>query len=154
MLRRELDLSECRGVSGSALQGILTGALPALESVMLTGIPEVSNSLLAEMGLGLPLRHISVAKCTAIGDQGLRGLAAASPQLLTLRADQCTKITDDGVVALAESCKELQACFVQPCMSTCLPACSCWLKLCRGASVWQINSKCVAFANTSMIKCC
>ncbi len=108
MLRRELDLSECRGVSGSALQGILTGALPALESVMLTGIPEVSNSLLAEMGLGLPLRHISVAKCTAIGDQGLRGLAAASPQLLTLRADQCTKITDDGVVALAESCKELQ----------------------------------------------
>lgn len=108
MLRRELDLSECRGVSGSALQGILTGALPALESVLLTGIPEVSNSLLAEMGLGLPLRHISVAKCTAIGDQGLRGLAAASPQLLTLRADQCTKITDDGVVALAESCKELQ----------------------------------------------
>ncbi|DBB02954.1 hypothetical protein WJX77_009284 [Trebouxia sp. C0004] len=114
-LLRELDLSECRGVSGSALQAILTGALPALESVMLTGIPEVSNSLLAEMGLGLPLRHISVAKCTAIGDEGLRGLAAASPQLLTLRADQCTKITDDGVVALAESCKELQVLSLHGC---------------------------------------
>ncbi len=105
---RELDLSECRGVSGSALQAVLTGALPALECVMLTGIPEVSNSLLAEMGLGLPLRHISIGLCTAVGDEGLRGLAAACPQLLTLRADQCVKITDDGMVALAESCKELQ----------------------------------------------
>ena len=105
---RELDLSECRGVSGSALQATVTGALPGLESVMLTGIPEVSNGLLAEMGLGLQLRHISVARCTAIGDEGLRGLAAASPQLLTLRADQCVKITDDGVIALAESCKEMQ----------------------------------------------
>ena len=106
-------------MSGSALQAILTGALPALESVMLTGIPEVSNSLLAEIGLGLPLRHISVAKCTAIGDKGLRGLAAASPQLLTLRADQCTKITDDGVVALAESCKELQVKIQSTCQLAC-----------------------------------
>lgn len=112
-------MSECRGVSGSALQAILTGALPALECVLLTGIPEVSNSLLAEMGLGLPLRHISVAKCTAIGDEGLRGLAAASPQLLTLRADQCTKITDDGVVALAESCKELQVKIQSTCQLAC-----------------------------------
>lgn len=95
-------------MSGSALQATVTGALPGLESVMLTGIPEVSNGLLAEMGLGLQLRHISVARCTAIGDEGLRGLAAASPQLLTLRADQCVKITDDGVIALAESCKEMQ----------------------------------------------
>ncbi len=106
-------------MSGSALQAILTGALPALECVLLTGIPEVSNSLLAEMGLGLPLRHISVAKCTAIGDEGLRGLAAASPQLLTLRADQCTKITDDGVVALAESCKELQVKIQSTCQLAC-----------------------------------
>lgn len=98
-------------MSGAALQAILTGALPALESVMLTGIPEVSNALLAEMGLGLPLRHISVARCIAIGDEGLRGLAAACPQLLTLRADQCVKITDDGVVALSETCKELQVVF-------------------------------------------
>ena len=105
---RELDLSECRGVSGAALQAVLTGALPALESVMLTGIPEVSNSLLAEMGLGLSLRHISVANCIAVGDEGLRGLAVACPQLLTLKADKCTKITDDGIVAIAESCKELQ----------------------------------------------
>lgn len=105
---RELDLSECRGVSGAALHSILTGALPLLESVMLTGIPEVSNALLAEMALGLPLRHISVARCAGVSDEGLRALAAACPHLLTLRADACTKITDAGIVALAESCKELQ----------------------------------------------
>ena len=75
---------------------------------MLTGIPEVSNALLAEMALGLPLRHISVARCGGVSDEGLRGLAAACPHLLTLRADACTKITDAGIVALAESCKELQ----------------------------------------------
>lgn len=107
---RNLDLSECRGVSGSALQSILTGAMPALESVMLTGIPEVSNTLLAEMALGLPLRHINVARCTAVSDEGLRGLAAACPQLLSLQADACIKITDAGVVALSESCRELQVC--------------------------------------------
>ena len=105
---RELDLSECRGVSGMALQRILTSDLPALESVMLTGIPEVSNTLLAEMGLDLPLRHIGVSNCTLVGDEGLRGLAVACPQLLTLKADKCTKITEEGVVALADSCKELQ----------------------------------------------
>ena len=105
---RELELSECRGVSGAALQAVLTGALPALETVLLTGIPEVSNSLLAEMGLGLPLRHINVANCIAVGNEGLRGLAVACPQLLTLNADKCTKVTDEGVVAIAESCKELQ----------------------------------------------
>ena len=107
-IARELELSECRGVSGAALQAVLTGAMPALETVLLAGIPEVSNSLLAEMGLGLPLRHISVANCTAVGDEGLRGLAVACPQLLTLNADKCTKITDEGVVAIAESCKEMQ----------------------------------------------
>lgn len=107
---RELDLSECRGVSGSALQSILTGAMPALESIMLTGIPEVTNTLLAEMALGLPVRHLSVARCTAVNDEGLRGLAAACPHLLTLQADDCVKITDAGIVALAESCKELQVC--------------------------------------------
>lgn len=107
---RELDLSECRGVSGAALQSILTGALPALESVMLTGIPEVGNALLAEMALGLPLRHVSVARCSSVSDEGLRGLAAACPQLLSLHVDACTKITDAGIVALAESCKELQVC--------------------------------------------
>ena len=115
---RNLDLSECRGVSGSALQSILTGAMPALESVMLTGIPEVSNTLLAEMALGLPLRHINVARCTAVSDEGLRGLAAACPQLLSLQADACIKITDAGVVALSESCRELQVCempLVQQC---------------------------------------
>ena len=95
-------------MSGTALQSILTGALPALESVMLTGIPEVGNALLAEMALGLPLRHVSVARCSGVSDEGVRGLAAACPHLLTLRADACTKITDAGIVALAESCKELQ----------------------------------------------
>ena len=95
-------------MSGAALQSVLTGALPALESVMLTGIPEVGNALLAEIALGLPLRHVTVARCSSVGDEGLRGLAAACPHLLTLRADACTKITDAGIVALAESCKELQ----------------------------------------------
>lgn len=114
-LLRELDLSECRGVSGAALHSILTGALPLLESVMLTGIPEVSNALLAEMALGLPLRHISVARCAGVSDEGLRALAAACPHLLTLRADACTKITDAGIVALAESCKELQVLSLHGC---------------------------------------
>lgn len=110
---RELDLTECRGVSHAALQSALTGALPALETVILAGIPEVSNALLAEMALGISLKHLSVGRCAQVGDEGLRGLAVACPQLQTLRAEKCTKITDDGVVAMAEGCKELQVCVVR-----------------------------------------
>ena len=94
------------------MQAALTGGLPALASVTLAGIPEVSNALLAEIALNTPIRHLSVGRCAGIGDEGLRGLAAACPQLQTLRVDKCSKISDDGIVALAEGCKELQVCLL------------------------------------------
>lgn len=107
-------------MSLTALQAALTGALPALETVSLAGIPEVSNALLAELALGIPLKHLSVGRCAQVGDEGLRGLAAACPQLQSLRAEKCTKITDDGVVALAEGCKELQVCIANVLCIQCL----------------------------------
>ena len=60
--RRELDLEGCRGVGAAALQKVLLGALPALERVVLDGIPEVNDALLTEVALSTPVRRISFSR--------------------------------------------------------------------------------------------
>lgn len=58
----ELDLEGCRGVGAAALQRVLLGALPALEQVVLDGIPEVNDALLTEVALSTPVRRISFSR--------------------------------------------------------------------------------------------
>ena len=56
--------------------------------------------------------------CPQVGDGALAGIAAGCPTLLALRADHCSKVTDVGVLALAESCSHLEVglpCLLQTC---------------------------------------
>jgi len=52
-----LDLDECRGLSAGDLLIALTG-LKQLRSICLNGIPEVSDTLLAEIAQALPLTEV------------------------------------------------------------------------------------------------
>ncbi|KAK9811364.1 hypothetical protein WJX72_002569 [[Myrmecia] bisecta] len=112
---RELDLDECRGISAASLQRIFTARLASLSSLCLNGIAEVSDQLLTEAALSVPLRQLSICHCPAVTDAGLRGLAAGRPQLEGLALDDVGKVTGAGLEALAESCRSLQVLSLKRC---------------------------------------
>lgn len=57
---------------------------------------------------GCKLPSCFCCSCPQVGDGALAGIAAGCPTLLALRADHCSKVTDVGVLALAESCSHLE----------------------------------------------
>jgi hypothetical protein len=69
---------------------------------------QVTDALLTEVALNCPLRTLSVRNCSAVTDRGMRAIAAGAPQLTALIADDVRPITDDALVALSESCRDLQ----------------------------------------------
>ena len=46
-----------------------------------------------------------------VTDVGLCALSAARPELEALYMDECLRVTDEGVVAIANGCKHLQVCW-------------------------------------------
>ncbi len=58
---RVLDLEECRGIGADSLGYALTG-LPKLRVLNLSGNPEVSDALLSEAALAVPLREVSLCR--------------------------------------------------------------------------------------------
>jgi hypothetical protein len=81
-----------------------------LEGLVLDGVGEVDDQLLTEICLSLPkLSRLSIKFCSLVSDVGLRGIAAGCGHRLSdLGIDEITKVTDQGVVALAEACINLQ----------------------------------------------
>ena len=69
---------------------------------------QVTDELLTEVALACPLRALSVASCQALTDAGLAGLAAGAPNLERLRADECARLSDRALLALAAACRGLQ----------------------------------------------
>ncbi len=69
---------------------------------------QVTDDLLTEVALACPLRYLAVANCSAVTDRGVRGIAAGAPQLTALIADDVGRITDAALLALSESCRDLQ----------------------------------------------
>jgi hypothetical protein len=107
-----LDLADCRGLGADSLRRILCGDanLGLLEGLVLDGVGEVDDQLLTEICLSLPkLSRLSIKFCSLVSDVGLRGIAAGCGHRLSdLGIDEITKVTDQGVVALAEACINLQ----------------------------------------------
>lgn len=58
---RVLDLEECRGIGADSLGYALTG-LPKLRVLNLSGNREVSDALLSEAALAVPLREVSLCR--------------------------------------------------------------------------------------------
>jgi hypothetical protein len=69
---------------------------------------QVTDDLLTEVALGCPLRVLSIRNCAGVTDRGVRGVAVGAPQLRELHVDDVARITDDALVALSESCKDIQ----------------------------------------------
>ncbi|CAL8469688.1 g9229 [Coccomyxa elongata] len=109
-----LDLTECRGISTQSLQQCLT-SLKSLQVLELNGDTEVTDDLLTEVALACPLRRLAVANCSAVTDHGVRGIAAGAPQLTALIADDVGRITDAALVALSESCRDIQVVSLRRC---------------------------------------
>ncbi len=68
----------------------------------------MTDDLLTEVALACPLRRLGVSNCSAVTDRGVRGVAAAAPQLTALIADDVGRLTDAALVALSESCRDIQ----------------------------------------------
>lgn len=89
--------------------------MAALQSLVLDGIAEVDDAVLAAAASAPALQELSVCLCQAFTDAGLAALAEGAPGLLSLRIDECGKVTDAGIAALANGCKQLQALSVRRC---------------------------------------
>lgn len=70
---------------------------------------QVTDDLVTEVALACPLRRLGIANCSAVTDRGIRGVAIGAPQLTALIADDVGRLSDAALVALSESCKDIQA---------------------------------------------
>lgn len=111
---RELDLTECAGLSCATLLAALSG-LKQLEGLVLDGVVEADDALLAQLPEGTPLRRLSLAHC-AVTDAGVAALAAALPGLLELRMDDCAKVGPPALAALAAGCRGLHTLSLRRCV--------------------------------------
>ena len=69
---------------------------------------QVTDDLLTEVALACPLRRLAVSNCSTVTDRGVRGVAAGAPHLTELSADDVGRFTDAALVALSESCRDIQ----------------------------------------------
>jgi hypothetical protein len=77
----------------------LAAALPqlaALRRLLLDGIPEVGDDLVAAAARCPALRELGVRMCALVGDAALAALAAQRPQLEALAVDECSKVGAGG----------------------------------------------------------
>jgi len=58
-------------------------------------------------GLGGSLLHLDLEMCHTIDDSGIKAIASACPNLVTIRLEGCSDITDAGLVCLVNKCKSL-----------------------------------------------
>jgi hypothetical protein len=63
-----------------------------LPAVVLNGIPEVGDALMATLACCPQLQRLSLCNCSELTDAGLASIAAALPSLRELRLDDCTKV--------------------------------------------------------------
>eukprot|EP00879_Flechtneria_rotunda_P026293 GHRR01028028.1.p1 GENE.GHRR01028028.1~~GHRR01028028.1.p1 ORF type:complete len:517 (+),score=163.65 GHRR01028028.1:303-1853(+) len=117
-----LDLSNCRGLPGSALASVL-GQLVNLNRLVLDGVPEVDAAVLTAAGRCPSLKALSLAMCPQVNDAGLTALAAvgragstrAHSGLEELGLDECSYVTDQGLLAVTHVCKRLRVLSLKRC---------------------------------------
>lgn len=114
-LLQRLDLTGCRGLSPEALAAGIP-RLTNLKELCLDTVTEVDDTFLQLLAVSVPLERLSVNYCTRLTDEGLCALAKARGRhLLELRCGDVTKLTDRTMLDLAEACPELNSLHVQRC---------------------------------------
>lgn len=67
--------------------------------MVLNGIPEVDDQLLASLTCCPQLQRLSLCNCAAVTDAGVEAAAKALPGLREFRLDDCTKARAGAAVA-------------------------------------------------------
>ncbi|KDO27206.1 hypothetical protein SPRG_07455 [Saprolegnia parasitica CBS 223.65] len=113
-----LDISHCVRMSDVGLHLVSLGC-HELSALRMKGLVLASAHAAEPLGLaalGLrctQLQHVDLTKCVRVDDTALRKLRWQ--HLLTLTLTQCTKISSDGVSALAAHCVQLTALVLNEC---------------------------------------
>jgi hypothetical protein len=114
---KELDLTECRGLSAATLITAITG-LPKLESLTVDGISsEIDDAMLGVISGGaLPLlTSLSLAACPQISGAGITRLVTALPNMRKLVLSECN-VDSATVVEIAKNCKQLEEISLRRCI--------------------------------------
>ena len=84
--------------------------LNRLEALHLDSVVELDDPLLTDICVSLSqLARLSLRNCQALTDAGLKGVAAGcGPRLTELHLDDVSKITDEALFAISQSCPKLQ----------------------------------------------
>ncbi len=96
---QELSLAGCVSISDAGATAV--AAARQLRTLDLSGTRVLGGFAEALAGLRSLVR-INMRNCSALGDPGLRQLAAALPQLQVMEIAECGAITDRGMAALFE----------------------------------------------------
>ena len=110
---REVNLTECAGLSSATLLAALTG-LPHLEALVLDGVVEAGDELLTQLPQSTPLQRLSLCRCP-VTDRGVCALAERLPSLQEVGLDDCTKVSPAALSALARRCRRLHVLSLRRC---------------------------------------
>lgn len=102
----ELDLSHNRTVSDVSMGAISTGC-PKLRCLDLTNCENgITDAAMVHVAKLPGLRHLKISYVHKLTDAGISSLSCQG-HLLTVEARGCTLLTDRGVLALVELCRDL-----------------------------------------------
>lgn len=111
---RYLDLTEVGGLSQESISTALKG-LPFLCTLVLDGIPEVSESSLIALSNNLKnnpkatgLETLSLRRCHSVTLHGLLTLGKAHQQLRRLHLDDCNQFSGSELCQIAEQFRSLE----------------------------------------------
>eukprot|EP00276_Gloeochaete_wittrockiana_P016596 CAMPEP_0184338732 /NCGR_PEP_ID=MMETSP1089-20130417/7331_1 /TAXON_ID=38269 ORGANISM="Gloeochaete wittrockiana, Strain SAG46.84" /NCGR_SAMPLE_ID=MMETSP1089 /ASSEMBLY_ACC=CAM_ASM_000445 /LENGTH=355 /DNA_ID=CAMNT_0026665471 /DNA_START=210 /DNA_END=1274 /DNA_ORIENTATION=+ len=104
-----LDLSECQGANDMAVSTIAKGC-PHLRWLSLASCYSVSDSGVAVIAqwCSSTMQHLDLNCCEKVTNKGILYLAQYMPNLVHLSLNACSKVNDHAVSCVAEKCKKLQ----------------------------------------------
>ena len=112
-----LDLSYCAvAIADNVLTTIARSPMPLLQALLLKassgadakGLTDDGIEALASSAAGRALTHLDVTHATRLTNESMRSLATHCHALRILSVHECTRISDAGVVLLAEGCAQLE----------------------------------------------
>ncbi|CCM02331.1 uncharacterized protein FIBRA_04423 [Fibroporia radiculosa] len=123
VVRLELTRDDDHGIIDDDLAHILPWC-PNLESVRLTGVPDLTDRTIILLGRVAPdLLELDISGCTQVTDEAILSLATSATELQVVKLNGLTTLTDPSVSTLARSLmelKELELCDVPLLTAACI----------------------------------
>lgn len=113
---RILRVAGCRFITDKLLED-LSRNCACLEDLGLQGCSNISDFGLVTLVEGCKkLKCLDINKCSKIGDRGICSVArACSTSLKTLKLLDCSRVTNESVLILAEFCRNLESLIIGGC---------------------------------------